>query len=166
MLDLTYDPAALDSRVAKAVQLAHDDILRVREEPMGSNRSPIIDQYNSEFGSPLGSYWCGNALGHWWHAAGLEIPEVPGAVRNWIPWGKATRRWHNYPVVGAAVIYGHGTDASHCGIVYDVQSPEVVFAVEGNTSLDGYSRNGELVTGKLVRLSLVIGYVHPFPRTP
>lgn len=161
-MDLSYDPLDLQARVARAVLLAHDDILRVREQPMGSNRSPIIDEYNSEFGSPLGSYWCGNALGHWWRAAGLDHPRIPGDVDQWVRWARQTGRWHSAPAIGAAVIYGHGTNASHCGIVYDFDDPEHVFDIEANTTLDGYSRNGEIVTGKLVRLSWLLGYVHPF----
>lgn len=163
-MDVSWHPDEVDPRVARAVQLAHADILRVRETPMGSNRSPIIDEYNREFGSPLGSFWCGNALGVWWKRAGLEHPAVPGAVVNWKTFGFATGRWSAVPVIGAAAIYGSSIEnPSHCGLVYDLESPRVVFDIEGNTSLDGYSRNGELVTGKLVRLDWLLGYVHPFP---
>lgn len=166
MMDLTYDPAALDPRVEKAVGEAHHDILRLREKPMGSNRSPLIDARNREFGSPLGSYWCGNEAGHCWKFGGLEIPKVPGNVDNWVRWAKKTGRWSLKPAIGAISIYGHGTDASHCGIVFDFDSPEVVFDIQGNTTLQGYSRNGELMTGKLVDLKWLLGYVHPFPASP
>lgn len=149
-------------RVLKAVRLAHDDILRVRESPMGSNQGPIVDEYNREFGSPLGSYWCGNALGHWWKGGGLEIPTVPGDVDEWIKFAKKTGRWSRYPVIGAATIYGHGEDGRHCGIVYDFDSIEQVFDIQGNTTLTGRDRNGWLVTGKQVDLSWLLGYVHPF----
>lgn len=164
-MDVTWSPDLVDPRVAKAVQLAHDDIGRVRERPMGSNRSPIIDAYNRASGSPPGSFWCANALAAWWRGAGLDLPPRDvGSCDAWKDWALRTGRWSPLPVVGAAVVYGRSMrDANHIGLVYDFDNPATVFSIEGNTSLDGYSRNGELVTLKLVRRDHLLGYVHPFP---
>jgi hypothetical protein len=37
----------------------------------------------------------------------------------------------------------------------------ILMDAEGNTSLDGYSRNGEIATIKMVNMNRQIGYITP-----
>lgn len=183
MLDLSWLPPKIDPKVRLAIANARDDVGE-REKPMGSNRGKRIDEYCRGIGIPLGSFWCAAALCSWWEEAGLEIPPRahdwwrrhnrdpmrygPGSVRGWAVWGLITARWSSVAMPGAAVVYGPPgampEQANHIGLVIEHDSAErVSLSIEGNASLDGYSRNGELVTLKLVRTGRVIGYVHPYP---
>jgi hypothetical protein len=62
-------------------------------------------------------------------------------------------------MIGAAVVYGKPGDASHIGVI--VRVIPLLLAVEGNTTLDGFSRNGVAVDLKLVNTDRVLGYVYP-----
>lgn len=138
------------------------------ENPPGSNRSGVIDEYNRRAGVPVGSYWCASAVGAWWADAAQDIGQVlllpPGyaSVDNWMQWAKKTGRWHARPVPGAAVLYGIPTDASHMGVV--VRLGPILLDVSGNTTLGGgYSRNGVAVDVKPVNNDRLLGYVWPEP---
>lgn len=139
----------------------------VCEEPPSSNRGPEIDAWNRTAGVPEDwitagkGYWCASFVTHCWHVAGLTTPAKGAAAScdGWMAWAKQTGRWSSEPVLGAAVLYGKPGDASHIGLV--VRLSPAVLSIEGNTTLDGYSRNGELVTLKAVRNARVLGYAHP-----
>lgn len=150
-------PADLDPRVRTAIELALADVGE-HEIPPGSNRGPVPDRVNGEFGSPLGSFWCGNFIGHVWKSAGLRLPAVPGVVDNWRRWALQTGRWLHGPTWGAAALFGEPTHASHIAMVVCL-SPLLV--VGGNQSWDGYSRNGEAVTLRRLDADRLVGYVAP-----
>jgi hypothetical protein len=130
------------------------------ETPPGSNRSGRIDEYVRAVGSPLGSYWCACAVAAWWREAGAWTPpHSAGSCDEWLTWAKATGRYHTAPALGAAVLYGKPGDASHIGVI--VRVTPLLLAVEGNTALEGFSRNGVAVDLKLVSGRAVLGYVYP-----
>lgn len=143
----------------------------VCEDPPGSNRGEDIDAWAKEFGSPVGSYWCALFVGHVRKHGGLWIPDrLVGSCDEWVYQAIRAGKWAKQPVPGAAVIYTNGRkhargryagllDANHIGLVLRV-APKPL-SVEGNTTLDGYSRNGEVVTLKAVALPRVYGYVLP-----
>lgn len=132
------------------------------ELPPGSNRSPRIDEYVRAVGSPLGSYWCAAALAAWWRESGAATPpRDAGSCDAWLAWAKATGRWSPNPVEGAAVLYGHGADASHCGAL--VRRTPLLLTVEGNTALRAYARNGVACDLKELLAERLLGYVHPTP---
>jgi hypothetical protein len=59
------------------------------------------------------------------------------------------------------VVYGIPGDASHIGVV--VRTEPLLLSVEGNTSIDAFSRNGVAVDLKQVNRPRVLGYVSPTP---
>jgi len=144
--------AAVARRAAKDVGIC--------EVPPGSNRSGRIDQYNAAVGAPVGSYWCASAVSAWFREAGAMTPPMGAAsCDRWMTWAKAQGLWRSEPAIGRAVVYGKPGDASHIGVV--VRTAPHLLSMEGNTTLDGYSRNGEVVTLKYVRVVRVLGYIEP-----
>jgi len=155
----SWIPGDTNPAVVLAITAALGDVGE-HEIPMGSNRGPFIDAVNLAAGSPPGSYWCANAVARWWAAGALLHPKIPGACQTWLSWGQTTVRWSPAPTLGAVVLYGASDHASHCGLVVSV---DPLFTVEGNTTLEGYSRNGDVVTLKAPAATRILGYVHPFP---
>lgn len=143
----------------------------VCEDPPGSNRGEDIDAWCKEFGSPLGSYWCALFVGHVRKRTGLWVPSRDvGSCDQWVYEALRAGKWAKHPVPGAAVLYTNGKkhttgryagllDAVHIGLVLRV-TPKPM-AIEGNTTLDGFSRNGEVVTLKAIAPARVYGYVLP-----
>lgn len=167
-----YLPPGTPTLNVAIVERAHDDIGEgedIGPDGKGTNRSVYVDRVNTRFGSPLGSYWCGNDVGGWWQDAGAEIPDVPGVAENWRVWAFKTRRFSHVPVPGAAVLYGTSTHAEHitvlARVVPDPTAPggHRLIDIGGNTSLSQYSRDGFIVAEKGVALDRLIGYVHPEP---
>jgi hypothetical protein len=143
----------------------------ILENPVGSNRSPEIDAMCKRFGVPLGSYWCALWTSEVWKDSGAEIPPIddakgwhPAKAETWRQWAVATGRFTKTPRLGFAVLYGKGKlpPAHHIGCCVVSTSP-LITDLEGNTSLAGFSTNGELTTLKLVNAGELIGYVSPEP---
>jgi hypothetical protein len=182
----------VQARAKLAVQRALCDFL-VMEAPPGSNRGASIDDYNVAAGAPVpddptakGPPYCASALTRWYRDAGLETPPMdpawwaqhkrkdgtplpylpPSSCDAWRLWGLLTDRFLTSPVVGAAVLYGEETDATHIGIVARVTPLLVTF--EANTSADGkFNREGFCFDRKFIDRhdSRVIGFISPFPTT-
>lgn len=143
----------------------------ILENPVGSNRSPEIDAMCKEFGVPLASYWCALWTSHIWKLAGAEIPPVsnskgwhPAVCQTWLEWSRETGRFTSRPELGYAVLYGKNGQgpAEHIGCCVVSKFP-IVMDLEGNTSLEGFTRNGELTGLKQVAQGRLIGYVSPLP---
>jgi hypothetical protein len=128
------------------------------ETPPGSNRSGRIDEYVEAVGSPLASFWCAAAVAAWFREAGaMTPPSSAGSCDVWMGWAKLHALWQPTPAIGSAVVYGRAGDASHIGVV--VRVDPLLLAVEGNTALEAYSRNGVAVDLKQVNPARVLGYV-------
>ena len=142
---------------------AHDDIGE-HEDPPGSNRGAYVDAVNQEFGSPLGSAWCANALGHWFKKAGASIPpDNVGSADRWRRFGQHAGLWTDEAQPGYAVIYGDRSTglAHHVGIVEQIVNGRVL-TIEGNTTLvPGYDREGWIVQQKEIAHEKVLGFVKP-----
>ena len=148
----------------------------VCEVPPGSNRGPEIDAWCTEFGSPLGSYWCAIAVAKARKAGSLWIPfHDVGACNEWLFEAERDGLTTSTPQPGAAVVYGNGThvsdgryqgqlDAVHIGLVLRVEP--VLLAIEGNTTLNGESRNGWIQTLKAVDRSRVVTFILPGDHCP
>lgn len=133
------------------------------EMPPGSNRSPVIDEYLRDVGSPVGSPWCAAALAAWWRDCGAEIPpQYAGSAQQWHLWAIRTHRFTVTPQPGYAVLYGTGGRADHVGLVTRLTPIEL--NVEANTSATGYSREGVACFQKPVWKAMVLGYCTPEPR--
>lgn len=104
--------------------------------------------------------WCFVAAGLLKLLAGGPTASTDASLANW----KRAGRFSEYPAIGAVVIYGHGGNPDHTGIVVDY-GPDTITVVEGNTNDNG-SREGDGVYLKTRqrRDPYVIGYGYPdFP---
>lgn len=165
MIVLPDDLPPLNAEIVRRAQLD----VPIIEDPPSSNRSPEIDAMCRRFGVPLGSYWCALWASLIWRDAGAMIPPVddhrgwhPAKAETWRQWALAEGLLSPTPIQGAAVLYGaQGHEpAHHIGAAVASVRPALL-AFEGNTSLAGYSRNGELATLKAVNTDALIGYVWP-----
>lgn len=152
------------------IRTAQRDI-PILENPIGSNRSPEIDAMCKAFGVPLASYWCALWTATVWKAAGAEIPPVndakgwhPAKAESWHQWAVATGRFTKTPQLGFAVLYGKHKlpPAHHIGCCVCATTP-ILLDFEGNTSLAGFSTEGELTGLKPVNAGELIGFVSPEP---
>ena len=159
---------------ANAVQKALDFALRhvgVCEDPIGSNRGPEIDAWATEFGSPLGSFWCALAVGKARKEGGLWIPSHDvGSCDEWVSQAERNGLLVDDAEPGAAVIYTNRNrikvgryagqlDAVHIGLV--LRTRPVLLSIEGNTVIGPFDRNGFVQALKEVDTSRVLGYVGP-----
>lgn len=144
--------------------------LPILETPIGSNRSPEIDEMCKRWGVPLASYWCALWTASVWADAGAEVPPVsnakawhPAIAETWRQWAFETGRFSATPGLGYAVLYGTNgaKPAHHIGCCVVSLTP-ILMDAEGNTSEAGFSREGELAAEKRVDKSRLIGYVAPF----
>lgn len=163
-MTLPVDPARWlpDSTppLERAIVLRALSDIGICENPPGSNRSGVIDEYNRRAGAPLGSYWCASAMGVWIEDAGGQTPAGRASCDNWYAWAKTNGLWTLTPRPGYGVLYGVGDDAQHCGVV--VRITPLLLSVEGNTSLGGqFSRNGVAVDLKEVNQPRRLGYIIP-----
>ena len=174
----TVITSASEGSVVGGPQMALDYALLhigVCEDPVGSNRGPDIDAWATEFGSPLGSYWCALSVGKARKEGGLWIPsENVGACNEWVLQGTRAGLMTQTPVPGAAVLYTNGQvisggrydgqrDAVHIGLVLRVEP--VLLSIEGNTVLAAFDRNGWVQTLKEVDTTRVLCYVAPLVAT-
>lgn len=163
------------AKIQLALQFAFDH-LGTRENPPGSNRGPDIDAWAREFGSPVGSPWCALAVAKARSVGGLWIPEHDaGSCNAWVAQGRQANVMSPFARLGAAVIYtDHQTlndgpyagelHAVHMGIVCEI-APQLL-AIEGNTSLDGFSHEGWIQALKPIDPARVLCYIAPLPPTP
>jgi len=148
---------------ARCAQFAIADArARIVEQPLGSNFGGKVTQYLAAAGLRRPAFWCAAAVTYWWKSAGLATPPSGAAsCAYWADWAKRTGRFSRTPVIGAAVLYRtRGKEYGHIGVVVAINNGRIV-TIEGNTSLQGFSRNGVAVAQKQPNLSRVSGYVIP-----
>jgi hypothetical protein len=146
----------------------------VCEDPIGSNRGPEIDAWATEFGSPLGSFWCALAVGKARKAGDLWIPSQDvGSCDEWVYQANRQGLMTQNPTSGAAVVYTNHKrisggrydgqlDAVHIGLV--LRTTPALLSIEGNTVIGPFDRNGFVQALKEVDRSRVLGYVAPQAR--
>lgn len=165
MIVLPFDLPPLNQEIIRRAQLE----IPILENPPLSNRSPEIDAMCERWGVPLGSYWCALWAASIWADAGADVPPVddargwhPAKAETWRQWALAEGLFTGEPSHGCAVLYGKSghEPAEHIGVCLVSVKP-VLMDAEGNTSLDGYSRNGEIATIKMVNTNRLIGYITP-----
>jgi hypothetical protein len=170
-------PKDTDLGVAIAMA-AHGDIGNYENivAGKGTNRSVFVDALNKLTGSPQGSPWCAGAVASWMDKAKAARPRtMAGAVDEWVRWAIANGSWRqakNYtPQMGDVVVYTNGQklpagryagqlDGIHMGVV---AQPLNRLAIEGNTSMAGFSRDGTHVALKGIDATRVYGYIVPRP---
>jgi hypothetical protein len=159
---VNLDPNANAAGV-RAAQLAIADAnARIVEQPLGSNFGGKVTQYLAAAGLRRPAFWCAAAVTYWWRSAGLATPPRGAAsCAYWADWAKRTGRFSTTPVIGAAVLYRtRGKQYGHIGVVVAINNGRIV-TIEGNTSLQGFSRNGVAVAQKTPNISRISGFVIP-----
>jgi hypothetical protein len=127
-------PPTLEERMA-AWMYNHTGIV---EEPDGSNRGPLIDEWNRLAGVPLGSPWCGSAAG----ACLIANGHTPPASFAWSPsWTRGKPAQEPYLTgVSGTLFYPSLKRVGHVYLVVEDLGPSVR-SWEGNTNDQG-SRTG------------------------
>jgi hypothetical protein len=159
--DYTYPAPWLDDTVDPTrAAIARWAIARVGvyEIPPGSNRSGLIDEWNTDAGAPLGSPWCASFARAAWAANSVE-PLGDASCQNWHTKAMAAGQWTTSPDVGDIALFNFGTTpgvADHAGVV--IRIAPTVCTAEGNTDEAG-SREGVMVAVKDRGGHGLLGYV-------
>lgn len=121
------------------------------EQPIGSNRGPLIDRWNTNVNAPIGSFWCASFVSgvalEWETKSGLDWPLCFSADCDvWLAVAKRNGVLHRSPQAGDLMILvktlSNGQqDAFHIGVVEGVDENGIWKSIEGNSNNDG-SRNG------------------------
>jgi len=131
--------------------LAHG-YLGVKEEPLGSNRGLLIDQWNKQVGVQVGSYWCASFVSamvrHLEIANSITFPlAVSASCDDWLLQAKRKGCLSSLPSLGAIGLVlspASQLDATHIFIVGPQNSDGTFSSIEGNSNSGG-SRNGYCV---------------------
>jgi len=140
----------LPNREKALLWAAHEcDVLKVREDPPGSNRGEKVDEYEAEFGLK-GQPWCACFVAWCLRQAGFEKgKDFPNSalVADWRRWAieksvrqTAFRRGDLFYMV-------HRNGTGHIGFVANVNGDRLE-TIEGNTN-DGGSREGIAVMRRI-----------------
>lgn len=121
----------------------------VSEQPVGSNRGPLIDRWNTNAHAPLGSFWCASfvsAVAMEWEAqSGKDWPLCISADCDvWLANARKNKCISSKGRPGDIVLLVSGNDAYHIGIVAGYSETGSLISIEGNSNNDG-SRNGYMV---------------------
>jgi hypothetical protein len=135
------------------------DRIGVYEIPPGSNRSGLIDAWNTAAGgAPMGSSWCASFAYSAWSENGAT-PVGNAACDDWHAKGAALGRFLSTVDIGDVALFDFGTQqgfADHCGIV--IRTDPTILTVEGNTN-DSGSREGVGVFMHDRHSAKLLGYV-------
>lgn len=133
----------------------------VHEAPPGSNRGPLIDQWNLAANGLLGEPWCMSFVHHCFAEQGVTLGGWAG-VANFVRWGDAHGYEITRPFRGDLVCFDWNGDRwyDHVGFVDRVltvapggRPPYVLRTVEGNT-------------GDAVQVKIRSGFRWKFVRVP
>ena len=121
----------------------------VTEDPIGSNRSLLIDKWNTNVHAPLGSFWCASFVSaiaiEWELESGYNWPLCFSADCDvWLANAKKHKCLSSEGQHGDLVILVSDNDAYHIGIISGSSETGTLMSIEGNSNNDG-SRNGYMV---------------------
>lgn len=127
-----------------AIDFAHEHLGTV-EHPAGSNRGPLIDQWNRAVGTAPGpqAYWCGAFANACLEAAGFPAEHFMAycpAIEQHARSGADGWRWHGpseRPQPGWLALFTEGGIAGHVELVVAVQADGRPVTIGGNTSEQG-----------------------------
>ena len=123
----------------------------IKEEPEGSNRSPIIDEWNLQVGVPVGSFWCASFVSEvakeWSHQVGDHFPmPLSASCDHWLKIADQRNLLSDVPgraSIGLVINPKNSADATHIFIVEGMTNG-LWSSIEGNSNSGG-SRNGTSV---------------------
>lgn len=131
------------------------------EHPLGSNRSPYLDELCDWARIPRGSYWCALWAGRVFADAGAVIPSGFPSCDAWLPYAVPLESLSHAERIGCAVLYGVPGDATHIGIIVRSQ-PDLTLTTEGNRGYAGViTNNGVCVDTAPLSRKDVLGVVRP-----
>jgi len=155
----------------KAVEIAVSQ-LGQKEEPIGSNSGPVVDEYLKSVGLEPGYAWC-QAFVYWCYAQAATALGVPNPVVHTVGvldcWNRTAVniKIHSSEAqgkpslinVGDQIIFKHSNGTGHTGIVEKVIGQDI-HTIEGNTNNNG-SREGYEVERKVRTLDDVrlLGFI-------
>lgn len=129
---------------------AHEcDVLKVQEEPKGSNRGKRVDEYEKVFGLK-GEPWCACFVG--WcltQAGGVKGKDFPNSalVADWRKWATEHNKRHALPTRGSLGFLVHSNGTGHIFFVTkatnEIEGWEFT-TIEGNGN-DSGGREGYMV---------------------
>lgn len=132
------------------------------EQPLGSNRGPLIDKWNQAANGVLGEPWCMSFMHAMFAECGVTLGGWAG-VENFLQWGTKHSYTVDRPFRGDLVCWDWNADRwyDHVGIVDRVLSvapggkpPYLLRTVEGNTDAG------------VVAIKRRIGFTPRFVRVP
>jgi hypothetical protein len=143
---------------AKALEIAISQ-LGQQEQPKGSNKGPMVDQYLKSVGLQPGLSWC-MAFAYWCYEQAAQALQVKNPL---VQTGGVLAQWRQQPPEhkisvynagmvpslvppGSIFIMDFGKGMGHTGIVESFDG-HIVHTVEGNSNVDG-SREGYEVCRK------------------
>ncbi len=121
----------------------------VTESPVGSNRGPLIDRWNTNVHAPLASFWCASFVSavalEWESQSGNDWPLCFSADCDvWLANAKKHKCLSTKGRPGDIVLLVSNNDAYHIGIVAGYSEAGTLISIEGNSNNNG-SRNGYMV---------------------
>lgn len=129
-------------KTMKLVDIAKSYI-GTNEEPRGSNRGPVVDQFTGGNALP----WCAYFVSFVIRKAGLGSATI-ASVNGIADRAAAAGVWSEDPSIGAVLVMlsvddlsGPDADTDHAGIVVGINADGLIVSVEGN-----YSNGVRLVT--------------------
>lgn len=133
------------------------------ETPLGSNRSPYIDEITRWAKLEPPQYWCALWAGRVWADAGAVIPAAFPSCDAWLPYAVPMDSLAAHELIGCAVLYGVPGDARHIEII--TRATPLLLTTGGNRGYAGSgTNNGVCVdTAPLTRTD-VLGVVRPTER--
>lgn len=136
-----------------------------KESPPNSNSIDCNDWYYNKKGIKGSAYpWCCVEMQYVFHLAGASnLLKRTASCSELLSWFKKNGRFYKTPQVGDLVFYNFSHPnslADHVGIVDTVNKNGSIYAIEGNTSVNGSQDNGGAVLRRL-RTGKIVGYGRP-----
>jgi len=145
----------------KAVEIAIGQ-LGQKEEPIGSNCGPMVNEYLKSVGLNPGYAWC-QAFVFWCYAEAAKALGLPNPVIHTASvldcWNRTAVNFKLMAVEvkarpelvspGDQIIFKHSATTGHTGIIERIEG-QLFYTIEGNTNHDG-SREGYEVERKIRR---------------
>jgi hypothetical protein len=150
-------PYSGESLTASVIQIAQGQVGQ-QEDPKGTNRGPMIDQYLASVGLVPGYSWC-QAFVHWcYEQAAIQhnqtnpVVKTAGVLDCWnrtaVQFKITKTEALQHPGLltpGCQFIISYGGGAGHTGIIVQIEG-DVLHTIEGNSNKNGGREGYEVVT--------------------
>lgn len=120
------------------------DVLKVHEEPKGSNRGLMIDKFAVGARADIGGPWCAEAPTYFLRSIGHDpypVVKLPASVQSWRDAALEHSAYTDTPKRGCVFVL---RSVSHLGVVSGVTGSTVA-TIEANSNDDGSREGYEMV---------------------